>query len=111
MIKRYSHIFYWGKDRTPYYDGNADLDEYADGDWCKWEEVEAEIKDRKDTEQKLGQDLWDSLGREEEQKKQIAKLKKSIKLLLSAIPEGWEVPLGYSDIVSQVEQALKAKEK
>jgi len=44
-------------------------------------------------------------------KTQIAMLKENISLLLNAIPEGWEVPLCYSDIVGQVRRALKAKEK
>ena len=44
-------------------------------------------------------------------KTQIAMLKENISLLLNAIPEGWEVPLLYSNIVGQVEEELKKIEE
>jgi len=40
------------------------------------------------------------------QQEKIEKLKEGINLLIDYIPTGWEIPLGYNQIVNQVKKLL-----
>lgn len=56
---------------------------------------------------KMAAELSDAKAIEEERDR----LREAVELLIGFIPEGWEMPLGWTQVVAQAKAALAGKEK